>query len=770
MAGCIQRDPNRPLWKRALPDILCVALVLLVSGVGGALYLLKCTETIGNQYGQNPYWFEPCAMVAWGRGLSMCVDRSEVPGFDDFLLQKNPKLAVDKSILRGLRVVKVSPFLRCHCYLLYGVGLTWRLLGISWDGVKIFEAFLYAMTAAVAFGLLRLGMNRLISLLGTAVFMLSPPLLVVLPSLRDFGKVPFILGAVLIMAFLIKNRVAGRQLWLMAGLLGIVIGIGLGFRQDLLVPVPAAAAVLLLCARGRERLAIKERGLAVVAFLVCFLAAGWPILAAMQAGIDRNTAHSLLQGWAVCSLDDIGLERASYDVLTTNDDFFVYATVSGYDYRTRADKAPENRDIAVGYARGLLLAEAAIETPFRPLLSLWRYMAYECVKPSLQEGYKPRMYSEGIELAGRRLWGEVIHRFPANLVTRWMGAMVRVLRTVDGGSGRFSNAVNPVLDRIGEILRPFRVHLDKYGCLYAAAAAVLISLRSVPLATFTFLLFAYFCGYTSLLFQARHAFHLEVFSIWFLGFLVQQAVSVVRVIFSHGPVELFQIMWRGRKEWVFVPARRAAAFVLIASLLTAFPVWAARVYQKTQIEHLLRKYASVDLEPLSVEDRQINGRQVFCPIDGLEPQPRATAFPWLPWVNGIGKASGWRDAARGAYLMAEFETSSLDCQLWFQYQGEEIRQFTTLFRPCIDRRNEPVVVRLFFPVYEIAESLRIGRLRFTGFGLSGAGGETFRGLYRVRNADDFSMWLNLALPSDMTRFRPFLTMPQIIPWWPAKES
>jgi hypothetical protein len=96
-------------------------------------------------------------------------------------------------------------------YLLSAAALVWALSGVmSWSGLTPMFAVAYGWTLAAAYGLIRLGMGRVMSLIASFALLVSAVHLGYLPYFRDYAKAPFILTLILIMARLAMRPLTWR--------------------------------------------------------------------------------------------------------------------------------------------------------------------------------------------------------------------------------------------------------------------------------------------------------------------------------------------------------------------------------------------------------------------------------------------------------------------------------------------------------------------------------------------------------------------------------
>ena len=174
-------------------------------------------------------------------------------------------------------------------YLIGLFGLLWRLFGVSWT----VTGYILAASTAAAFLIMYLCARRFtnppVAALIVLLLLATPLYITNNISPRDALKFPFIMG---IGALLVGYATAPRRptrFLLFTGILGLIIGIGYGFRSDLLYfLVPASFIVCLLgqinfatsvSAFNRALANIAIRIMAVAALVLSFAIGGWmPLL------------------------------------------------------------------------------------------------------------------------------------------------------------------------------------------------------------------------------------------------------------------------------------------------------------------------------------------------------------------------------------------------------------------------------------------------------------------------------------------------------------
>ncbi len=308
---------------------MLIVLAVAVSAGMVRLFVDVSPRWLAEGYQPSPMDLGPAAMYAVGAGFSMPDDRV-LPGVNEFLQMQQAKLAKRAPTAETEPIPAQGWFAR-HGYLLRSLGMLWRWLGLSWNVVKILLAGMYVALALAAYGLFRLGMNRVFSAAAAVAFLLSPGVIAQLPSLRDFSKAPFILACLLALGLLVKTPVRRRVFFALSASLGLVLGIGIGFRHDVVICLPAALLVIAFCARPQPGRALIERGMAIALMLVVYQASSWPIRQAY--GNSGAPLHDIHMGLSTECEDRLGLGRASYERMPLTLDPLVHAAANSYARR-----------------------------------------------------------------------------------------------------------------------------------------------------------------------------------------------------------------------------------------------------------------------------------------------------------------------------------------------------------------------------------------------------------------------------------------------------
>ncbi|HVZ23108.1 MAG TPA: hypothetical protein VG871_18675 [Vicinamibacterales bacterium] len=492
--------------------------------------------------------FAAAVSMACGRGF---VDPGydATPGLDRFLSAQTDTFSCSEFPPR-LDTAPPNFTQRIYRYLMESAALVWIVRGrISWSGLTPLYGMLYAFTIAAAYGIFRTAMRlRLLAVLAAVAFMVSAIHLAQLPFIRDYAKAPFILGLLLVMARMAVGPLTWRRTLALAAAFGVILGIGFGFRNDLLINVPPFVAVVFLCLPGRiiRNLAMKCAAVGVAAAL--FVAVSWPVLRAYERG--SNSGHVALLGLMTTFERPLGIRGSIYDWGYTYLDGFISATIYSYNYRIH--------------------------------------------------GITTEFLSKDYDRAAMAYLFQVARHWPADMMARAYASVLKVLE-LPFTIGTYTNvipygATGPRVSafygwQIGELR-----HLSGYGVLLAALALAFVAGTSIWSAFALLGLLMYYAGYPAIQFQVRHFFHLEFIGWLALGFVVDRVAMAAWTLGQE---------WRSRRAVDLRPwtrgALRAGAFAASAAAVIAGGLVALRAYQQPHVRALLETYAAAPRERLATQ-------------------------------------------------------------------------------------------------------------------------------------------------------------------------
>lgn len=437
---------------------------------------------------------------------------------------------------------------RYHFYLVWAVTLCWWAMGsVCWSALTPLCGLLYGAAVAAAYGLFRLGMRRPLALLCAMLFLVSPLHLQMVPHIRDYAKAPFILSALLIMGCLIKYPMRARWVLLLSAACGALTGIGVGFRTDLAICVPAFIVVALVFLPGPLRSTALWRVLAATVFMAAFILAGYPVLVEVfkESG---HFAHVTLLGFLKYCDDRLGVGAPLYHLGDPYTDFYLANVVQSYMHRIHGVMPPTH-----------------------------------VMMPEYHE-------------ATQRFLSEYLKVFPADIVLR---AYASVLRVLDEMHPHLyhpwpAGITNQFLCRLYEARAALLDHLPGGGRYYAGAALILLASRNLRWAFAALFLLLYFAGYPAMQFNLRHAFHLEFLSLWATAFLLQAVWIAARRRNTH---EDFSAKPVRRYRGVLA---RVVIFLVGAAAIIVTPLAVLRPYQHEQLGRLIDGVTHATLQQLPV--------------------------------------------------------------------------------------------------------------------------------------------------------------------------
>lgn len=661
------------------PDIRALVPLLVLCGVAASVYLFGFTGRVTQGYGPEAEWFTPAILWATGHGLFTPVPEG-IPGLPAFMLGTSDHLDLGQ-VPAAPPTWELSPFCQTHRYLLYAVGLVWSVFGVSWHTIKLVPLGAYLLAVALLYGLFRLACGRRIAWAGVAFVMLSPPVLAMLPSVRDFCKTPFFFAIFLLLGLLVKGGLSRRNYLLCAAGLGALCGMGIGFRQDFLACMAPCVAAVLFAPPFRSGPSWRMRLAGAALCIGSLLLSGWPILGAIQRENGAVSSHSLAQGLSTEAETRLGIGGASYELLESTNDNLVHATIHAYDRRAGHHEAMDN--------------------------------------------YLSPAYGD----AGRRFFRAVVLTFPYDLSLRAFAAVYAsfaILTEAPRDLATSASFQNAFIARLNQAYAGPAWLVSSLG-LTAACLSLLSLLCLRPhagLALLAALLF--FTGYTSVLFQYRHAFHLAFVSPFFL------ALACSGILHRRTLLPLL-------RERVALQRGALAAGGVV--LLAAFSLLLLHTVQGYRVQSLASAYADAPLRKLETtsetESQGIRLRPVQDVTGGRTSPPKG-----IMDVSTAYLAVRWKSLPPGLRVEALYDTASAG------------NDFTRSVSPPPHLASHTGPVTWYFPVYETATAkprepggeavyapLEYVRAQFGGIRVRPDDLPHLDGLYQVEQTEAFPFFL-----------------------------
>jgi len=623
------------MWQRrriANPETVIVFFLVLGSCSIGAWYYAKYNTEHMRMFTRR---MEPAVMFALGKGF---VCPGKIPAVEGFVYDGKPDHVEYDDIPEDFSGKPLTLEHRINLYLLWSIALCWRLFGVSWEGLAPLIGMFCGLFIFLVYCLFRFFSRKSVAAAGALLVLFAPAHMAVLSMPRDYAKGPFILAALLILGVLLMRPAGLRKLAGLSAVLGLVIGVGYGFRQDIYVMVFIAPVLLLFFLPGAFREQWLARLAAVAVMTAVFLVTAWPILQARGAE-GNTTMHHVLGG-----------------VFRYNEEM-----------------------MGVGGAPYILHNEEMMADP-------WIYVYNETFYHLGLGKDDPLPYlSTAYDVAGRAYMRAILAEFPADMLTRGYASLWRILQDapwlVNGPSRTGYDVRNAFVERLARFYGK-AAGIWHYMAPWAALVVFLgIALKNMRIAVAMGLLTLYLGMYPSIQFQARHVFHLVILPIG-LALIVME--GMLRGIKS----------WRGgggvsegmKADQSF---RSRAYHIVIVGLLGAFlllvPLWGLRFYQTLRITRQFEQCASSLITPVPgvTEEAYSSGQRILHLDTPLPEKPEAP--PQSRWYCVT------------EYLVLDFtgqgalpETITMNTEHGFD-STIHVRSFTG------ERSEGPA--RIFFPVY-----------------------------------------------------------------------
>jgi hypothetical protein len=618
-------------------DAAVAAVIFVVAAVWGWVFYTGYVKA-----GHHPFfyqsYFEPAVMVACGKGF--VVSESQPPALRAFVQEQTDRFSCDE-LAADLKVGTKGLYQGPWRYLMTTVGVVWKVVGISWSGLAPLFGVFYGATTTLVYALCRLIAGRAAAVACAAALCVSTMQLTNLPNLRDYAKAPFTVALVLILVALVVRPWRTRDVLRLSLAYGLVMGVGYGFRTDLLVNIPPFLATVALFMPGGI---VRNPGMklaAVGAFAFGFLAAGWPIITTVASGGGCQW-HVFLLGLTSPFNDAIGVAGGSYGWGHLYKDEYLWATVSSYASR------------------------------FRPDLGYIEYCSHQ------------------YDVASWEYLRRILITFPADLVTR---AYAAVLQVLDLPFRRFDPPFSHHLVLFYRIRAFALAALTHTGPFVAAAFVLAISWSSLRQALFALFVILYFGGHPAIQFLPRHYFPFEFVTWIMLAFLVERgarlgvALARKRTAGGAGVLSGARASLLGRAAGAKDGIRRVVVCAVAVPLMLLVPLALLRWYQQDRAMRLLDSYIAASTSPMPM--------QTVAP--GRYRLSSEAGDTWTPTRIEAVAALG---RSRASFLEAEFDAAACVPGTIVTFQYDPTYQATDFSHAVpLQTTGQAMPTRLFEPVY-----------------------------------------------------------------------
>ncbi|HWW84189.1 MAG TPA: hypothetical protein VNZ26_11330 [Vicinamibacterales bacterium] len=606
---------------------LTIAVLIFGSAVWLGLYAVEAFRESGGHQAFYQSEFGPAAMFACGHGLAN-PDTRGAPALEAFLDERADSLDC-ADIPATTPKNAMDAFQRATRYLEVAVALIWKLTGLSWPRLAILPALLFGAVAVLTYGIFRLALSRRLALAGMVPTFMSTSGLMLVPQIRDYAKGPFLLAVIFCMGLLVVGPTDRLRALVISALAGATVGLGLGFRTDLVIAVvPFLVTVAFLL----PTLTLPARLAAMAVFLAAFVVLAYPLLGDYSHG--NNIGPVALLGLSAPFDEPLGIEPSIYEFGSQYSDSLAFTIVASYVVRV------EGRREAVDLA-----------TPDHARASM--------------------TYLTNIAAV-----------FPADVVTRTVAAMRLVPRYF------LESSLYPpswVRSRFVLFLYRLRASLSSRLAFLAVPAlvivTVLLSLAHPRAAWLILIVMVGFVGASAVQFNERHFFYLQFVPWWTFGFLAEAAFRAPAWIEGSATTRLVAAG----------PATRHAMIMCTAVVVTAgMLIGGSRLYQSRTAARLFETYEAAGGVPLVLTQSDAGvGRTLLSAREWLEPLPSdapriRTSFFSVRFRDDLCQPGSLPLTIRYQATLPELDFSET---LLVQLRGDTERS-TRVFVPTYDRPED----------------------------------------------------------------------------------
>lgn len=208
-----------------------------------------------------------------------------------------------------------------HLYLALTASYLWRWLGVSYQNLWPWLAVMHGAYAAGCFVLGRLFFSLIVASVFGILIAVSPIAISMLFWPRDYSKAPFIIWALILLVLAVRGS-RPRLVILLSPVIGIVLGLGSGFRPDVMVFIPIVLIIMLV---GLDpKIGIKHRLAASLIVITVFFG----LVYGTRAGnIGGSGGFLLMEGQTEPFREFLGLDPAPYDLGWKYSDELTFSSV-----------------------------------------------------------------------------------------------------------------------------------------------------------------------------------------------------------------------------------------------------------------------------------------------------------------------------------------------------------------------------------------------------------------------------------------------------------
>jgi hypothetical protein len=199
-----------------------------------------------------------------------------------------------------------------------------------------FLTFMFGLTVLACYGLFRLAVSPLIASLATLPMIFSDLHLRSAIHPNEYVKAPFILGSLFFLGLIVRRELGLRGLISVSVAAGLTVGLGIGFKPDVLVCLPLA--VVVIAAFAPTSWGSRRRALAIATFLLAVSLSGWPMLKKNFFDEWGSLLPVQLLGGMDRSFADYYAQPSLYDYGLRFDDSHVTFLINSYNQRVHGSR------------------------------------------------------------------------------------------------------------------------------------------------------------------------------------------------------------------------------------------------------------------------------------------------------------------------------------------------------------------------------------------------------------------------------------------------
>ena len=505
-------------------------------------------------------------------------------------------------------------------YLFGLLGLVWRIMGdVAWEHAVYAIALLYSLSIISIYGIFRVSIeNKFIAFASTLLLIGSSLQLEFLPYYRDFSKAPFILATIFCLILLLKNRYGTSQLALIGLAFGSIIGIGYGFRPDILIILPICLFLLafFLPYQKNWKEILTARFVLLVTISLSFVLFALPVILTNESK-GSCLFHFPLLGLSREMTYALSLTTPTYELVHQYNDNFIAALVN-----------------------------SKAQTSF----------GLESV------GYCSPLY----DVISARIYLEYVTTFPGDMLTRGVGSAITIMDN-SFREWRLIPWVGTISDlRFWLNVYDFFVMVFAelyFGLVTIAIVLFLIALRSIRLCIAVFFLLIYLTFYPAIQAGERHWFHLQFIPFLLVAIQLYGLFNILRYMFAEQKLVISDLK---------TPILTAGGCVIGLFLAFYIFLYATQLIQTRQHEILISEYQNAKKSPLNYSVHPWKGfEQSFIRFDNVNSGGLSTIAPNVLLLEFTGnKPSGLYSEYKTKAPITLFYPKTSDPTMDYSYTTE----------------------------------------------------------------------------------------------------